>query len=395
MEAFKRVRNLLGLVRRPKPPVGQTPSEVVYRENKWSLIHYHARLEGLAHKTPVLFVPSLINKHYVLDLLPGKSFTEYLVANGFDVFCIDWGTPTDEDRYVTFEDIVERALGRALRFVARTVPRRQAHLLGYCMGGTLAAIHGAVHPEYIASLATLAAPVRFHDGSTLSRWTNASGFDVNALVDGAGTIPWQLLQSAFHLLRPTLGLQKAVNVIDRAWNDEFLDGFLALEAWGNDNVALPGEFYRRYIQGLYQDDGLLAGRFALGGHQVKLENIRFPVMAVTFANDNIVPASSAATLINVISSTSKRHLHLPGGHVGAVVSKHAAKSLWPQLAEFYAEHDEASVGAPAVTATPPPPPKPAIMVTPQAKAKPPRVAVSRLPKPKGKGRRSGRTSARH
>ena len=263
MEALKRVRNLLGLVRRPKPTVGQTPSEVVYRENKWSLIHYTPRAEGLSHQTPVLFVPSLINKHYVLDLLPGKSFTEYLVASGFDVFCIDWGTPTDEDRYVTFEDIVERALGRALRFVARTVPRRQAHVLGYCMGGTLAAIHGAVHPEYIASLAALASPVAFHDDSTLSRWTNAKGFDVNALVDGVGTIPWQLLQSAVHLLRPTLSLQKAVNVIDRAWNDEFLDGFLALETWGNDNVSLPGEFYRRYIEGLYQDNGLLAGRVVL------------------------------------------------------------------------------------------------------------------------------------
>ena len=305
MEALKRVRNLLGLVRRPKPSVGQTPSSVVYQENKWSLIHYRPRPEGLAHKTPVLFVPSLINKHYVLDLLPGKSFTEYLVAHGFDVFCIDWGTPTDEDRYTTFEDIVERALGRAIRFVAKTTPRKQTHVLGYCMGGTLAAIHGAVHPECIASLATLAAPVKFHDQSMLSKWTNSKGFDVNALVDGVGTIPWQLLQSAFYLLRPTLSLQKAINLIDRAWNDEFLDGFLALEAWGNDNVALPGEFYRRYIEGLYQDDGLLDGRFSLAGHQVKLQNIHFPLMAVTFANDSIVPASSAAPLVDAVSSKSK------------------------------------------------------------------------------------------
>ncbi len=380
MEALKRVKNLLGLVRRAKPSVGQTPSEVVYQENKWSLIHYRPRPEGLAHKTPVLFVPSLINKHYVLDLLPGKSFTEYLVAEGFDVFCIDWGTPTDEDRYVTFDDIVERALGRALRFVARTTPRRQAHVLGYCMGGTLAAIHGAVHPEYIASLATLAAPVKFHDNSTLSLWTNAKGFDVNALVDGVDTIPWQLLQSAFHLLRPTLALQKAVNVIDRAWNDEFLDGFLALETWGNDNVALPGEFYRRYIEGLYQDDGLLAGRFALAGHQVKLENIHFPVMAVTFANDNIVPAASAAPLIDVISSKSKQHLHLPGGHVGAVVSKHAAKSLWPQLAAFYTEHDSIIVAPEAAPEVPTP--------TQTQPAEVRRFA-------KGKSRRSNRHTARH
>lgn len=385
MEALKRVRNLLGLVRRPKPSVGQTPSEVIYQENKWNLIHYRPRAAGLAHQTPVLFVPSLINKHYVLDLLPGKSFTEYLVTQGFDVFCLDWGTPTDEDRYVTFEDIVDRALGRAIRIVARTAPRRQTHVLGYCMGGTMAAIHTAVHPDYVASLAVLAAPVKFHDDSTLSRWTNAKGFDVNALVDGVGTIPWQLLQSTFHLLRPTLGLQKAVNLIDRAWNDEFLDGFFALETWGNDNVALPGEFYRRYIEGLYQDDGLLDGRFSLGGHPVNLQNIRCPVMAVTFANDNIVPAASASPLLDVVSSTSKRHLHLPGGHVGAVVSKHAAKSLWPQLAEFYAEHDVATrvvakVAQPVISSA-----------APEPRPSTPPAAVSRFPKPKGKpNRRPGR-----
>ncbi len=376
-EALKRVKNLAGLVRRKRPVVGQTPSEVVYRENKWSLLHYHRRAEGLKYETPVLLVPSLINKHYVLDLLPGKSFIEYLVQQGFDVFCIDWGVPGDEDRYLTFDDIAGTALGRAIRFAAKTVPHRKTHLLGYCMGGTLAVIHGAVHNEFIASLATLAAPVRFHDDSPLSQWTNSKTFDVNALVDAVGTVPWQLLQGAFYLLRPTLTLQKAVNVIDRAWNDEFLDGFLALETWGNDNVSLPGEFYRRYIEGLYQDDGLLAGRFSLSGHHVNLENIHFPLMAVTFANDSIVPAASAAPLVNAVSSKDKQHVHLPGGHVGAVVSKHAAKSLWPQLAAFYAAHDA--------------PPKPKIVENKNASARP---AAQTAAKAEKLPTRAARTSAR-
>ena len=335
---MKRFTNLLTLWAR-RPAVGQTPADVAWEENKWRLLHYRPRPQGLAFQTPVLLVPSLINRHYVLDLMPQKSFTEFLVAQGFDVFCIDWGTPTDEDRYVTFEDVVEVALGRALRVATRSAPGRKAHVLGYCMGGTLAAIHGAVHPERFASFAALAAPVRFHDDSLLSRWTASKTFDVNALVDGVGTVPWQLMQSAFQLLRPTLGLSKAVMLLDRAWNDEFLDGFLALETWGNDNVSLPGEFYRRYIQGLYRDDGLLAGRFSLAGRPVQLSRIDFPVLAVTFEHDNIVPAAGAAALLEAVSSAQKHHLHLPGGHVGAVVSKHAAKTLWPQLAAFFAAHD--------------------------------------------------------
>ncbi len=93
--------------------MGQTPADVACHENKWKLLRYRARPQGLAFKTPVLLVPSLINRHYVLDLMPGKSFAEYLVAQGLDVFCIDWGTPGDEDRFLTFDDVVRRAIWAA------------------------------------------------------------------------------------------------------------------------------------------------------------------------------------------------------------------------------------------------------------------------------------------
>jgi polyhydroxyalkanoate synthase len=347
MMEFKRWKNLLTLGTR-KPPTAQTPFDVAFQENKWRLLHYRAGPEGLKHQTPVLLVPSLINRHYVLDLMPGKSFVEFLVAQGYDTWIIDWGTPDDEDRYVTFDDVTDRWLGRAIRKVSDTVPHQKTHVLGYCMGGTLAAIHGAVHPERIASLVALAAPVRFHDQSMLSAWANTPGFDVGSMIDALGNVPWQLMQSAFHLLRPTLGLAKSVMLLDRAWNDEFLDGFLALETWGNDNVALPGEFYRTYIGELYQKDTLLGGNFSLSGQRVRLSNITFPTLAVTFEHDNIVPAESAAMLIDAIGSTVKERLHLPGGHVGAVVSKHAAKTLWPQLEAFFARFDAPVVAAPAV-----------------------------------------------
>lgn len=336
---LKSLTNLLSLATRPRPQVGGTPADVVWEENKWRLLRYRARPEGLKYQTPLLLVPSLINRHYVLDLMPGKSFAEFMVKQGFDVFCIDWGTPSDEDRFVTFDDVVDRWLGRAIRVASKFVSHEQVHVLGYCMGGTLAAIHGALHPERIASMVALAAPVRFNDGSLLAKWTNSKTFDVDVVVNASGTVPWQLLQSAFHMLRPTLSLSKAVSLLDRAWNDEFLDGYLALETWGNDNVALPGEFYRRYIKALYQDDGLLEGRFSLSGRRVDLKQITFPTLAVSFEHDNIVPGPSAAALIEAIGSKVKQHLHLPGGHVGAVVSKHAAKTLWPQLEAFYAAHD--------------------------------------------------------
>ena len=338
MPIVQRIRNLLSLPLRDKPKVGATPATVVHQENKWRLLRYRPGPKSGALRTPLLLVPSLINRHYVLDLLPGKSLVEYLVAEGHDVFLIDWGTPAGEDRFLTFDDVCDRYLGRAVRIAARTGDRDEAHVLGYCMGGTLAAIHAAVHPEHVASLTALAAPVRFHDEGLLSAWMR-SGFDVGAMVDAFGNVPWQLMQSAFHMLRPTLTLSKAVHLLDRAWNDEFLDGFLAIETWGSDNVSFPGECYRRYAEELYRDDRLLAGTFSLGGRPARLERITCPTLAITFENDGIVPWKSAAVLLDRISSRDKEHIHLPGGHVGAVVSRSAARGLWPRMSAFWKAHD--------------------------------------------------------
>lgn len=334
----RRWGNLLGLAARARPAVGKTPSDVVHTENKWRLLRYRARPDGIAEATPVLLVPSLINRHYVLDLQPGKSFAEWLVAQGFDVFIIDWGTPGPEDRYLDFDEICDRYIGRALRVATTLAGAERAHLLGYCLGGTLAAIHTAARPERVATLTALAAPVAFHDDGLLSLWTRTPTFDLRALVEGFGNVPWQLMQSAFHLLRPTLNLSKAAHVFDRAWDDEFLDGFLALETWGNDNVSFPGEAYARYVEGLYRDDGLMRGTFTLSGRPVKLDAIRCPVLAVTFEHDNIVPGPSAAALLDRVGSSVKERVHLPGGHVGAVVSRKAASRLWPRMAAFWTAH---------------------------------------------------------
>nr|MBA3539695.1 class III poly(R)-hydroxyalkanoic acid synthase subunit PhaC [Deltaproteobacteria bacterium] len=134
------IDSLSALLRRaPKglPPVGQTPHDVVWTENKWRLLRFAPAEPKFA--TPILMVPSLINRWYVLDLGPGRSLIEWLVAQGHIVYCIDWGTPTAEDRYLTWDDIGGRYVGRAVRIAAReTGPEGKVHVLGYCLGGTLA-----------------------------------------------------------------------------------------------------------------------------------------------------------------------------------------------------------------------------------------------------------------
>lgn len=345
-DAMRRLRNLVSLPARKRPPIGTTPSSVVHRENKWKLLRYHPRAAGGAFRTPVVLVPSLINRHYVLDLQPGKSFVEWMVAQGHDVYVIDWGTPGPEDRYLELDDIADRYLGRAVRVACRTAGAPRAHLLGYCLGGTLTAIHNAARPERIASHVALAAPIEFASAGLLAAWTRSPSFDVGALVEAFGNVPWPLMQASFHMLRPTLNLWKAVHVIDRAWDDEFLDGFLALETWGNDNVSFPGAAYRRYIDELYRGDALVRGTFTLSGRPARLSSITTPTMVVSFKHDSIVPEPSAAALLDHVRATDKTHLSLGGGHVGAVVSRKASGGLWPAISQWWAERDGAKVERP-------------------------------------------------
>jgi len=331
-----RLDNLLGLTSRKPATVGATPNEVVHTENKWRLLRYDPP-ESPAQTSPrpahpIVLIPSLINRHYVLDLMPGKSMAEWLVARGHDVYCIDWGTPGPEDRYLDLQTIADRYIGRAVR-VASRLSSNPPHLVGYCMGGTLAAVYAALHPERIASLVTLAAPVRFDDDGLLTTWSTSSGFDIDALVDATGLVPWQLLQSSFHLLRPTANLSKFVNLVDRAWSDQFLDGFFALEAWANDNVSLPGAFYRSWIVDFYRDNRLWDGTLLVGDKLAALPNITAPVLAISFEHDTIAPPLSCEALIERVSSLERRHVRLPGSHIGGTTSGTAAKNLWPLLSQ--------------------------------------------------------------
>lgn len=334
---MKRLTNIVQKVLAGRPDVGLTPADVVHEENKWRLLRY--RSDKRTFERPLLLVPSLINRHYVLDLMPQKSFVEWLLEQGWDVFIVDWGTPTRDDAYLEFSDFCDRYLHRAVTRTCRLAGSDDVHLLGYCLGGTLTTIYSALHPDKVASMVNLAAPVDFDDDGLLSIWSQMEELSLTAVIDAFGNMPWPLMQLGFQLLRPTLNLSKLVYAIDRAWDDEFLDGFFALETWGNDNISFPGRAFRTYIEELYRGNKLMRNEFFVNGRRVDLRAIDFPLLVVSFEHDNIVSLKSANCLVDLVSSKHAEKLVLRGGHVGAVVSRKASTGLWPQLGAWFAKHD--------------------------------------------------------
>ena len=182
--------------------VGGTPHDVVLERGTWRLLRYRRRTPA-AYGPPVLFCYALINRPYILDLQPDKSVVGQYLERGFDVYMIDWGVPSHEDRHLTLESYVCGFLRESAAFVLREHRQDKLHLLGYCMGGTMSAMFAALEPERVASLTLLAAPIAF-DGreSLLNLWSERRNFDVDAFIDTHGNCPAWFLQGCFLFMKP-------------------------------------------------------------------------------------------------------------------------------------------------------------------------------------------------
>ena len=333
VEAWTRAAaDFCGLPLPSAPPLAQTPRDELALEGGAKLYHFRGAANGSG--TPLLLVPSLINRWYVLDLRPKASLVEALVGAGFDVWCLDWGIPEAEDRYLDWEAVLAR-LARATRRVRRETGAAKLSLLGYCMGGTLTAIHVAQHASEVAALITLAAPIDFQLGGQLRCMVEPQWFDADAIADAGNVAPVQM-QSGFVALRPTLDAGKLMSWPELAIDRPARDAFLALDAWASDNIPFPAEAYRRYIRDLYQDNQLVSGTHRVRGRHVSLADITCPTLVITATRDQICPPAAALALLDHVSSKTKDHLDVPGGHVGAVVGSKAAKQMYPALIRWLA-----------------------------------------------------------
>ncbi|MCA9585410.1 MAG: alpha/beta fold hydrolase [Myxococcales bacterium] len=322
------------------PRVAPTPRDVVHTDGKAKLYRFRdpAEQEG-REKThaPVLVVPSMINRWYVVDLREGASLMAALSHDRpWETFCLDWGIPEDEDRYVEWDEIVKK-LARAIAAVRRITGAPKVSLVGYCMGATLTAIQAALEPHVVAALVDLLGPIDFEHSGRLGTMVDKRWFDAEA-VAAAGNVSATQMQSGFLALAPTTSVSKWVGFADRGHEPRSREAFLALETWASDNIPFPAAAYRRYIGELYQQNQLARGEHHVAGKRVDLKRITCPVLAVVAERDAICPPKAATALLDLCGAQVKDVLSVPGGHVGAVVGSRAQKDLYPRMAAWLTEH---------------------------------------------------------
>jgi polyhydroxyalkanoate synthase len=325
--------------------VGATPSTVVLEAGTHRLLRY-TRETPATQAEPILFSYALINRPYILDLQPDKSVVRQYLARGFDVYLIDWGVPTDADRGLTLQDYVCGFLDRSVELVRRTHDEKRVHLLGYCMGGTLATLYGALNPEAVKTLTLLAAPIDFAGSeSLLNLWVRGGVFDVDRLLAAYGNCPAWFLQSIFLWMNPVRNfIDKGIAFWEQMSDPDKVAATFALEHWLNDNIPVAGATFRAFVENLFQRNELVRGELRLGPQRIDLGRITCPLLLLTATNDHLVAPASTEGIRPHVGSTDVTSMAIGAGHVGLVVGAKAHAKVWPEAARWAAERSTPRAG---------------------------------------------------
>lgn len=325
----------------PAPQTGLSPKDVVWKKNKARLYRYISP-NGFQHKIPILIIYALINKYYILDLTPGMSLIEHLLNQGFDIFLLDWGEFGWEDRNLNFGNLVNDYVDRAVHKVIQITGRDEITMLGYCMGGTMTGMYAGLKPRpLIRNIVLLSAPIDFQNAGISSTWLRAPGFDADRVADTYQLIPKDFIDAGVKMLRP---VNNFVATYTRLWKtideDAPVTAWKALNKWVNDNMNFPGEAYREWIKGLYQENRLVENKFVIQGQKVNLNLIQSNLLVMAGQKDHLVLTNQAQAILDYASSQDKTYQEFPVGHGGLVFGNYAKQNVYPVIAQWLAEHSD-------------------------------------------------------
>lgn len=323
---------IAGIAAYRRHPYRREPLEppVLWQEGTTRLLDYGG--EG----PPLLVVPSLVNRPYVLDLLPEHSMLRWLAAGGQRVLLLDWGAPGEVERGFTLTDYVAGRLERVLESPALLALGKPA-LLGYCMGGLLALAAALRRPHRLRGLALLAAPWDFHaEDAAAGQGALRRAQALAALLPGLepvlqaqGALPVDVLQTLFAGLDPWSIAAKfrAFGGMDPASPRARL--FVALEDWLNDGIPLAAPVAREALAGWYGRNDPASGRWRVAGMAMEPATLTLPCFLAVPRGDRIVPPPSALALAARLPAA--RVEMVSAGHIGMAAGSRAEALLWQPL----------------------------------------------------------------
>ena len=328
--------------------VGATPKNLVMRRDKVELFRYEP-LAPQSVKVPILIAYGLIGRYTMADLQPDRSLIRSLLAEGLDLWLIEWGRPGRTERWLTIDDYVDDYIHAAVERICRETGHDRVTLLGICEGGVFTTCYSALHPDKVKNLVLTITPIDFHADSAdpaahhgfLNIWTRSlAGEDVDSLVDTCGVLPGEFMSSVFSMMTPMRSLTKYnLDLLDVADDEAKWLNFLRMEKWLADRPHHPGEAAKQWVKDLYQQNQLVKGAFSLSGKKVDLRAITAPTLNVYALDDHIIPPTCSKALGPLIGTTDYTEIPLPGGHVGLFVSSKSQGRLSKSIAQWLQARD--------------------------------------------------------
>jgi len=297
-----------------------TPGKVIFQNELMQLIQY-APSTPTALKRPLLIVPPWINKFYVLDLTPEKSFIKWCVDQGIAVFCVSWVNPDAHLAQKSFEDYVRQGPLAALDAIKQATGEEEVHAIGYCVGGTLLAVTlaamAARGDSRIVSATFFAAQVDFTHAGDLKVFVDEE--QVRAIekrMAERGYLEGRSMLTVFNMLRSN----------DLLWPyviNNYLKGKAPfpfdLLYWNSDATRLPAANHSFYLRNCYLDNKLTKGEMVIADTRLDLSTVKVPVYNLAAREDHIAPAKSVL-LGSKFFGGDVRYVLAGSGHIAGVVN---------------------------------------------------------------------------
>ena len=304
---------------------------VLWQEGTTRLLDY-----GPAGAPPLLVVPSLINRSYILDLAAESSLLRFLAAAGLRPLLVDWGGPDEVERSFTLTDYIAGRL-EAAATAAADIAGAPMGVMGYCMGGLLALALAERRPRLVRGLAFLATPWSFHaERPEQARLVGALDLPCALAFAAVGVVPVDVLQALFTAVDPLVALRKYTKFAAMDQEGPAARRFVALEDWLNDGVPLALPVARECLGGWYGADTPGNGRWRIAGRAILPARVAHPSLVVVPAQDRIVPPAGAAALAAALPAAER--LTPPLGHIGMIVGHDARRLVWQPLAAWLRRH---------------------------------------------------------
>lgn len=298
-------------------PRGVTPREVVWQAGNVTLIKFDGNHDS--DLTPMLIVPSLINRWYVLDITEKASFIKPLAA-ARPTYMIDWGYPGEESGHLPLSHFYHRCIKRAVRQVLKMTGAEKVDMMGYCIGGTLTYAFSCLEPELVDHLVLLTAPIDFSKAGILKDY--ADSFPVEEFGQAMNIMPGSMLASSFNMIQPMGNYQKSKMFYNKFEKEGFTELYTAMERWISDPVDFPGQAYAELLDDLYKKNLLTKGMLHTAeGRRVDPSARKAKVLVLNAGRDHIAPV--VTTNLPDSDKGFVKQITIPSGHIGITTGRNS------------------------------------------------------------------------